>query len=279
MPIITKDIMDLHYNGDSQCFPLYYYEKPDTSDMFASKDKFVRKNAISDYILKQARAQYRNEKIAKEDLFYYVYGFLHSPDYRRAFSADLKKMLPRIPLVESASDFWAFSRAGRKLAALHLNYEQAEPYRAFVVSSSAASSDLPMFQTEAADARAAYSAEDPQTLYRVTQMRFAKKPGSDKNGNSKRTDDKSRIVYNEKLTIAGIPAEAYEYVVNGKSAIEWLMERYAVSTDKASGITNDPNDWAAEHGDPAYIFNLVLRVITVSLETVKIVKALPKLEF
>lgn len=278
MPIITKDIMDLHYNGDSQCFPLYYYEELGDGDMFASKEKFVRKNAISDYILKQARTQYGDPKIGKEDLFYYVYGFLHSPDYRLAFSADLKKMLPRIPLVESASDFWAFGRAGRKLAELHLNYESAEPYRALVVSSSAATSDLPMFYGEAADARIAYSAEDPQTLYRVTQMRFAKKL-KDKNDKSKRTDDKSRIVYNEKLTIAGIPAEAYEYVVNGKSAIEWLMERYAVSTDKASGIANDPNDYAAEHGDPAYIFNLVLRIITVSLETVKIVKALPKLQF
>ena len=123
--IVTNLIPDLELIGKSQCFPLYYYEKPDASDMFASKDKFVRKDAISDYILKQARAQYRDEKIEREDLFYYVYGFLHSPDYRRAFSADLKKMLPRIPLVKSASDFRAFSRAGRKLAELHLNYEQA----------------------------------------------------------------------------------------------------------------------------------------------------------
>lgn len=247
--------------------------------MFASNDRYVRKDAVSDYILKQARAQYRDPKIEKQDLFYYVYGFLHSPDYRSAFSADLKKMLPRIPLVESASDFWAFSRAGRQLAELHLGYESAEPYRALVVSSSAATSDLPMFQGEAADARSAYSAVDPATLYRVSQMRFAKKLGKDKNDKPKRIDDRSRIVYNERLTIAGIPAEAYEYVVNGKSAIEWLMERYAVSTDKASGIVNDPNDWAAEHGDPAYIFNLVLRLVTVSLETVKIVKSLPRLEF
>ncbi len=278
-PLITDCLPDLHSNGDAQCFPLYYYEELDTSDMFASNDRYVRKDAVSDYILKQARAQYRDPKIEKQDLFYYVYGFLHSPDYRSAFSADLKKMLPRIPLVESASDFWAFSRAGRQLAELHLGYESAEPYRALVVSSSAATSDLPMFQGEAADARSAYSAVDPATLYRVSQMRFAKKLGKDKNDKPKRIDDRSRIVYNERLTIAGIPAEAYEYVVNGKSAIEWLMERYAVSTDKASGIVNDPNDWAAEHGDPAYIFNLVLRLVTVSLETVKIVKSLPRLEF
>lgn len=277
--LISNRIPSLDTVEKNQCFPLYYYEKPDASDMFASDDKYVRKEAVSDYILKKARAQYRDEKIEREDLFYYVYGFLHSPDYRRAFSADLKKMLPRIPLVESASDFWAFSRAGRKLAELHLGYESAEPYRALVVSSGASASDLPMFRGEAADARSAYGTEDPETLYRVSQMRFAKTNGTDKKGGAKRTDDRSRIVYNEKLTIAGIPAEAYEYVVNGKSAIEWLMERYAVSTDKASGIRNDPNDYAAEHGDPAYIFNLVLRIITVSLETVKIVKSLPRLEF
>ncbi len=277
--LISNRMPSLDTVEKNQCFPLYYYEELGEGDMFAARERFAKKGGISDYILKQARTQYSDPKIEKQDLFYYVYGFLHSPDYRSAFSADLKKMLPRIPLVKSASDFWAFSRAGRKLAELHLNYEQAEPYRAFVVSSSAAMSDLPMFYGEAADARIAYSAEDPATLYRVSQMRFAKTLGKDRNGNSKRIDDKSRIVYNEKLTIAGIPAEAYEYVVNGKSAIEWLMERYAVSTDKASGITNDPNDWAAEHGDPAYIFNLVLRIITVSLETVKIVKALPKLEF
>lgn len=278
-PIITDCIPDLHFDGDTQCFPLYYYEELGEGDMFAARERFAKKDGISDYILSKARAQYRDPKIEKQDIFYYVYGFLHSPDYRSAFSADLKKMLPRIPLVESADDFRAFSRAGRKLAELHLDYESAEPYQALVVSSSAATSDLPMFYGEAADARSAYSAEDPATLYRVSQMRFAKTLGKDKNGNSKRIDDKSRIVYNEKLTIAGIPAEAYEYVVNGKSAIEWLMERYAVSTDKASGIVNDPNDWAAEHGDPAYIFNLVLRLITVSLETVKIVKSLPRLEF
>ena len=95
----------------------------------------------------------------------------------------------------------------------------------------------------------------------------------------KKEKDKSKIIYNERLSIANIPAEAYEYVVNGKSAIEWLMERYAITTDKASGIVNDPNDWAIEHNNPSYIFDLVLRIITVSIETMKIVKALPKVQF
>ena len=277
-PLITDCLPDLHSNGDAQCFPLYYYEELKSNDLFASKDKYVRKDAVSDYILKQARIQYNEPKIKKEDIFYYVYGFLHSEEYRTEFAADLKKMLPRIPLVDSADDFWAFSNAGRKLAEIHLNYETAEPYKVFIVSSKSNEADLPMFSM-AAESRAFFSAEAPETLYKVRQMRFAKKQVKAGNGKMKTEDDKTRIVYNDKITIANIPLEAYEYVVNGKSAIEWIMERYAVTTDKASGITNDPNDWALEHNDPKYIFNLLLRIITVSLETMKIVKALPKLKF
>ena len=279
MPIITKNIMDLHYNGDSQGFPLYYYEELDSTDIFASDNKYVRKDAISDYILKQARTQYNDPKIRKEDIFYYVYGFLHCEDYRTEFSADLKKMLPRIPLVDTADDFWAFSKAGRKLAEIHLNYEQAEPYKALIISASQVASELPIFSGMAANIQAFFSAEAPETLYKVRQMRFAKKSGYDSKGKAKNVDDKTRIIYNEKIAIAGIPEEAYEYVVNGKSAIEWIMERYAITTDKASGIVNDPNDWALEHNDPKYIFNLVLRIITISLETMKIVKRLPKVKF
>ena len=247
--------------------------------MFASKEKYVRKDAVSDYILKQARTQYSDPKIRKEDIFYYVYGFLHCEEYRTEFAADLKKMLPRIPLVDTADDFWAFSNAGRKLADIHLNYETAEPYRCLIVSSKSTSADLPLFGIAAGENRAFFSAEAPETLYKVRQMRFAKKQVKAANGKMKTEDDKTRIVYNDKITIAKIPLEAYEYVVNGKSAIEWIMERYAITTDKASGIVNDPNDWALEHNDPKYIFNLVLRIITVSLETMKTVKSLPKVKF
>ena len=238
-PIIVNSVSDLQVVDKAQCFPLYYYEELDSTDMFASKDKYVRKDAVSDYILKHARTQYNDPKIKKEDIFYYVYGFLHSEEYRTEFAADLKKMLPRIPLVDTAENFWAFSKAGRKLAEIHLNYETAEPYKALVVSSNSHSADLPMFSM-AAESRAFYSAEAPETLYKVRQMRFAKKQVKAANGKSKTEDDKTRIVYNDKLTVANIPLEAYEYIVNGKSAIEWIMERYAVTTDKASSITNDP---------------------------------------
>lgn len=277
--LISDCIPDLHLTATTQCFPLYYYEELDASDMFASEEKYVRRDAVSNYILKQAHAQYGDPKIKKEDIFYYVYGFLHSEEYRAEFSADLKKMLPRIPLVDSAKDFWAFSEAGRKLAEIHLNYETVEPYKALVVSSKSGEADLPMFSGMAADIKSFYSAEAPETLYKVRQMRFAKKQAKAQNGKSKTEDDKTRILYNDKITIANIPPAAYKYVVNGKSAIEWIMERYAVTTDKASGITNDPNDWALEHGNPTYIFDLLLRIVTVSLETVKIVESLPKVKF
>ena len=268
---IVNAISDLQVVDKAQCFPLYYYEELDSSDMFASKDKFVRKDAISDYILKQARTQYNEPKIRKEDIFYYVYGFLHSEEYRTEFSADLKKMLPRIPLVDSLDDFWSFSKAGRRLADLHLNYETVKPYEASIVPTSSKAADLPIFASSKSDARDLYKDVAPEQLYRVVQMKFDKLNSKEK--------DKSKIIYNERLSIANIPAEAYEYVVNGKSAIEWLMERYAITTDKASGIVNDPNDWAIEHNNPSYIFDLVLRIITVSIETMKIVKALPKVQF
>ena len=243
----------------SQCFPLYWYDNSDADviDLFnqgAEKkaDRYVRKDGVTDWILTTARKQY-GYKVTKEDIFYYVYGLLHSPDYRTAFATDLKKSLPRLPLVEKADDFWAFSKAGRALADLHLNYETIETYKKCFVL------------------HAPLTNKGESVNYRVEKMRFGKIDS--------KTADKSVIHYNHAITIEGIPAEAYEYVVNGKSAIEWIMERYAVTTDKKSGITNDPNDWAREHDDEKYILNLLLRVINVSVQTVEIVKGLPKLKF
>ena len=243
----------------SQCFPLYWYDNSDADviDLFnqgAEKkaDCYVRKDGVTDWILTTARKQY-GYKVTKEDIFYYVYGLLHSPDYRTNFATDLKKSLPRLPLVEKADDFWAFSKAGRALADLHLNYETIETYKKCLVL------------------HAPLTNKGESVNYRVEKMRFGKIDS--------KTADKSVIHYNHAITIEGIPAEAYEYVVNGKSAIEWIMERYAVTTDKKSGITNDPNDWAREHDDEKYIFDLLLRVINVSVQTVEIVKGLPKLKF
>ena len=243
-PFMVNDIPDLHLHNDgTQCFPLYYYEKksvyqPTLFD--GEKSEYTRKDGITNFILERCRASY-GPKVSKEDIFYYVYGLLHSPDYRRTFAADLKKMLPRLPLVEKPSDFWAFSKAGRALAELHLNYETQPPHPDVVVSGA------------------------EQGKFRVEKMRFPDK------------QDKTTIEYNPWITISHIPQEACEYVVNGRSAVEWIMERYQIKTDKASGITNDPNDWATEQGKPRYILDLLLSVITVSVETVKIVNELPGL--
>ncbi|AEF85129.1 endonuclease and methylase LlaGI [Treponema primitia ZAS-2] len=247
--IMTNNITDLHISSDgTQCFPLYWYEKKNKvqGGLFENvEDEYIRHDAISDFILEQAKTRYGN-RVTKEDIFYYVYGILHSLEYRKIFANDLKKMLPRLPLAKKPHDFWEFSKAGKKLADLHLAYEdQKKP------------TEVKVTGTEKRD-------------FIVNKMEFAKKD---------KKEQKDTIIYNAHITISNIPAKAYEYVVNGKSAIEWIMERYAVTTHKESGITNNPNDWAAEHGDPRYILDLLLSVITVSVNTIDIVNGLPTVEF
>jgi predicted helicase len=243
--IITNLIPDLEVSGKSQCFPRYYYEKDTKSKATLFKSNnivggYARHDAITDYILKESQSKYGPE-VTKDDIFFYVYGLLHSEGYRKAFSADLKKMLPRLPLVDKPEDFWAFSKSGRDLADLHLNYETVMPYGKVTVTG------------------------DEGGDFTVDKIRFASK------------DDKSAIQFNHAIRISGIPLEAYDYVVNGRSPIEWVIDRYQVKEDKDSGITNNPNDWAKEHNQPRYILDLILRLITVSLETNKIVKGLPRL--
>lgn len=242
--LISNIVPDLGLNAACQCFPLYWYEKVEHKQrgFFDTQDSdYVRHDGITDFILEQARQI--DFKITKEDIFYYVYGFLHLPAYRETFAVDLKKMLPRIPLVENPADFWAFSKAGRDLADLHLNYETVAPCPDVVVA----------------------GAEHGK--FHVEKMRFKSK------------GDKSTIVFNSHITVSNIPLKAYDYVVNGRSAIEWVMERYQIKTDKESGITNDPNDWAIEHNQPRYILDLLLSVINVSLQTLDIIAALPKPDF
>ena len=244
--LITDQIANLHFNGDTQCFPLYYYEerKKSSPTLFdeAAESEIIRRDGVSDFILEQAKKMY-GSRVRKEDVFYYVYGLLHSPEYRQQFANDLKKMLPRIPLVEEPKDFWKFSKAGAELSELHINYEKVPPYNNLVVTG-----------TESG-------------FYQVEKMRFPQK------------DHKDKILYNSKITIENIPAKAYEYIINGKSAIEWIMERYQVMVNKESGIKNDPNNWADEVGNPRYILDLLLSIISGSIKTVEIVESLPKLKF
>lgn len=245
--LMTDTFIDYNsLDAGAKCYPLYYYEKTETTNLSlfdkAEQGKYVRRDGVSDFILVRARSLYGNN-LNKEDVFYYVYGVLHSPDYVTTFENDLKKILPHVPFVEDVRDFWKFSKAGRNLAELHLHYEDVAPYPGVEVSG------------------------EDSGLYSVLKMRFSKKGKTD------------TIIYNSKITITNIPDKAYEYVVNGKSAIEWIMERYQVKTDKKSGITNDPNDWAEEVSNPRYILDLLLSVINVSMQTVEIVEGLPKLEF
>lgn len=261
--LITDELANLHFNGDSQCFPLYYYEEREEvqGSLFdaTTEDKYIRRDGVSDFIWERAKKQY-GKSVTKEDIFYYVYGILHSPDYRERFVNDLKKMLPRIPLVDKPKDFKAFSNAGRKLAELHINYESVEPYNGVEVQ-------MPEDKLQM----------DAYEFYSVTKLRFNKiKEKID--GKMKSVDDKSTIIYNSRIKISNIPEKAYQYIINGKSAIEWIMDRYQVKVDKKSGIKNDPNDWSKEVESPSYILDLILSIINVSVQTVDIVNELPKLE-
>lgn len=260
--LIADHLPDLHMMQTGQCFPLYLYEDADGEQTgAASQDALFgrevaepvshkRKDAITAEGLAHFQSIYPGENITREDLFYYVYGLLHSPDYRERFADNLGKELPRIPRVKSAADFWAFSQAGRKLAELHLNYESVAPYPLKIDSGGKKLTD--------AD-------------YRVEKMRYGKGRGKDK--------DLTTLHYNDRITLTGIPLEAYDYVVNGKPALDWVVERQGVKTDKDSGIVNDANDWAVETmGNPRYPLELFQRVVTVSLETMRIVRGLPTLE-
>lgn len=254
------DLMpNLHTIDTAQHFPLKLYERIDSDkgDLFskqAALNGYTQKDGITDYGLQQFQAAYPSAKITKEDIFYYVYGLLHSEEYRERFADNLSKQLPRIPTVKQEADFWAFVEAGRKLGDLHVNYETVEPYAVTY---------------KEGDLRLANVA-DPVAFYRVEQMKFAgKRPNL----------DKTTVIYNPNITMTNIPLEAYDYVVNGKSALDWVMERQCVKKDKASGIVNDANDYANETmHNPAYPLKLFQRIITVSLETMKIVRSLPKLE-
>ena len=252
--LITESYADYHCAGDTHVFPLYWYEENKNTQMSLFDDEsnadFIRHDGISDWILKEVRKRFGDTKsLTKEHIFYYVYGLLHSQGYRERFADDLKKSLPRIPIMDRVDDFMSFYKAGKELAELHLNYEIVEPCPTVNVEYSVHPNDI--------------TDED----FYVEKMRFPSK------------EQKDTIIYNGKIRLTNIPKEAYDYVVNGKSAIEWLMERYAVTIDKNSLIKNDPNDWGKEHGKPRYILDLMLSVINVSVKTMQIVNSLPTLRF
>ena len=218
--LMTQQIPDLHLTESSQCFPFYLYDE----------DGSNRRENITDWALAQFRRQYQDDSISKWDIFHYVYGLLHHPQYRERYQANLKRDLPHIPF---AADFWAFAKAGARLAKIHVGYEEMSPYPLTMV-------------------------ETPGQLpnWRVEKMRLSK--------------DKQSVRYNDFLTLEGIPAQAFDYRLGNRSALEWVLDQYRVKVDKRSGIVNDPN-----RENDQYIIDLLQKVISVSVETVEIVEGLP----
>ncbi|CCH71501.1 putative Helicase [Phycicoccus elongatus Lp2] len=267
--LALADTPDLHVTGagsSGSVFARWRYEKVEAEDWMLSLDTayhdaevidgYRRIDNITDHALTTFRAAY-GDRITKDDIFFYVYGLLHSPDYRETYAADLKKMLPRIPLV---TDPWPYVEAGRRLSELHLGYESVDPYPLAGLDDPAPTGD------------AAYD------HFRVEKMAFAKVRDPE---TKKLVADRSTVVYNSRITLSGIPEDACRYQLGSRSAIEWILDRYQVKVDggpKGSGIVNDPNDWSREVRDPRYIIDLLARIVTVSLETLKIVDALPPLD-
>lgn len=249
----THEIPDvaLWGSGTGQYYARWRYEQESSGTQRALVDDaggpdspgYRRVDNVTDAILVAYRTRF-GPQVSKDDIFFYVYGVLHSEQYRNSFAADLKRMLPRIPLAASTPDFDAFAEAGRKLSDLHVNYETVDPY--------------PLAEQTA-------FVTDPWQTYRVEKMRWADK------------DSKKALLYNGQVTLGDVPAEAHRYMLGSRSSLDWLVDRYQVKTDKDSGIVNDPNDWCREHGDPRYIVDLVKRVTRVSVETMRIVDGLPEL--
>lgn len=243
--LISDCIEERNLLAASQCFPLYMYDKEEKHNMaqmslFGEVEEdtvgYKKRYAISDAMLTKFKGIY-GDKITKEDIFYYLYAVMHSRDYIAAYEENLAKEMVRIPTLER---FPKYVEIGKQLAELHLNYE---------ATADAAALGLDIKITK----------ED----YTVSKMRF-KKDGKD--------NDKGTIIFNDYITISNIPERAYEYVVNGRSAIEWIMESYRVKTDKDSGITDDPNTY----GDEKYIFNLLISIISVSLKTLDLIDSMPE---
>ena len=212
-------------------------------------DGYRRVDNVTDATLASYREHYGDTEITKEDIFFYVYALLHHPEYRERYEDDLTKMLPHIP---RAAGFHTYASVGRELAELHVNYERVEPY--------------PSVQEEPN----LHAPADPWERYRITKMRFQTE--------KRRETGSKRIKYNDYITLTGIPAEAQGYSISGRSPLEWVLDRYQVKMDTASGIVNDPNDFLREQGRPDVVVDLIKRLVTVSMRTQELLETLPPLE-
>ena len=251
--LMAEAIPDWHFTGDSVCFARWRYvansEALKGHPSANTSLDFVRVSNINEQALHDFQERYADTSITADDLFYFTYGALHSQQWRETFAADLAKSPARIPMATSTDEFWVFAGAGRELAGLHVNYESVDPY------------DLDEVYTDGWDP------ESPDA-FRVEKMTYAgRRPNL----------DRSRIVCNSGITLAGIPEKAHSYQLGTRSALDWMVDRYRVVIHKKTGITNDPNDWSTAIGDRRYIVDLVKRVTTVSVRTVDIMADLPDL--
>ena len=258
--LMVDKIPEVQLVANGQCFPLHLYEyekldsdnglfdqQPDETDAHG----YTCRDAIADDALAKFRDAYGNT-VSKRDIFHYIYGLLHVPTYRRRFANNLSKELPRIPLAADPDHFTALVAAGSELGDLHVGFDRVDPW--------------PLeFANGSWDASAG---TDPTTYFRVQKMKL---------GGTQKEPDLTTIIYNGNITVTGIPAAAWDYEVNGKPALKWVMDRQAVSTHKDSGIVNDANHYATETiGDPSYPLKLLACVIRVSMETNRIVEGLPE---
>ena len=231
---------DLHTVAFGQCLPRYRYvqQSGTQANLLSEESKMDRVDNITDTALARIREHYGDYSITKDDIFYYIYSVLHVPDYRKRFANDLSKELPRIPFV---TDFRGFADAGYALAELHLSYETCNEFPLETVFGEAG--------------------EPRQVLYRLTErsMKFA-------------DNEKSELKINEHITVKGIPFEAHLYQVNGRTPLEWFIDRYRITRDSESGIVNDPNEWFE---GPRDLVTAIQRVVYLSVATSNIVKSLP----
>jgi predicted helicase len=224
--LATNFIPDLLPQGGSQCFPYYVYDE----------DGSNRRENITEWALARFRAVYGPD-VTKRDIFHYVYGLLHHPVYRERYAENLKRELPRIPLVAGAAAFRRCAEIGQRLMALHLGYETQPEYALRWVEHPEGS-------------------PDHRVTFHVRKMKLSA--------------DRAALLVNETLTLEGIPSACFDYRLGNRSALEWVIDQYQISEDKRSGITSDPN----RADDPQYIVRLVGQVVTVSMQTVALVSAL-----
>ena len=246
--LMTDTLPDYSFNDAPQCFPRWRYPRPaDTSNTTGTFQGFdeapERIDNISDTALNAFRNHYRDDSITKDDIFDYVYGILHAPSYRDEFANDLSKMIPRIPF---APDFRAFAEAGQRLADLHLNYETCEQY--------------PDLKVEPITPSLLWEEKPEHFRLGTRAMRFADK------------ETKTTLTINEHVCLSGIPEEAHRYVVNGRTPLEWFIDRYKIKQDPNSGILNDPNGWFE---NPRDLITAIERIVHISVKSTKIIENLP----